>query len=368
MSISEKKERNSSIELLRIIMMLQIIFLHICEYGEYMDNAEKLGGLHRLLAWFLWLISRCPVFMFIIIMGYFMIYADKKHTVRRILKVYIPMYFYSVFIPVSLVLTGLVQIDKNEIVRACFPMLSRTWYFMTLYLLVIIFSPYLNIVLNKISKKDYIILLFIFFFIFSVWQPIAKLDFFSDTFGIKKIVNTEGGKSLYDFIYMYVLGGFLRRFVAVGKTNETVYSDDEKIHIKWCNAVNLLIFFAAGIINLIIVYNVPGYDDIVGYNDNPFVVIQCIFLFLFFANFNFHSKAINFISALNLGVYMIHEHPMGREIIWDKIIQMDTMSFYSSDTYVLEIPLICLGIFAACAFIELIRKLLFEKIYHIFVK
>ena len=202
MSISEKKERNSSIELLRIIMMLQIIFLHICEYGEYMDNAEKLGGLHRLLAWFLWLISRCPVFMFIIIMGYFMIYADKKHTVRRILKVYIPMYFYSVFIPVSLVLTGLVQIDKNEIVRAYFPMLSRTWYFMTLYLLVIIFSPYLNIVLNKISKKDYIILLFIFFFIFSVWQPIAKLDFFSDTFGIKKIVNTEGGKSLYDFIYM----------------------------------------------------------------------------------------------------------------------------------------------------------------------
>ena len=141
MSISEKKERNSSIELLRIIMMLQIIFLHICEYGEYMDNAEKLGGLHRLLAWFLWLISRCPVFMFIIIMGYFMIYADKKHTVRRILKVYIPMYFYSVFIPVSLVLTGLVQIDKNEIVRAYFPMLSRTWDFMTLYLMVIIFSP-----------------------------------------------------------------------------------------------------------------------------------------------------------------------------------------------------------------------------------
>lgn len=368
MSLSAKKERNSSIELLRIIMMLQIVFLHICDYGEYMKNAKELGGIHQLLMWFFWLMSRCPVFLFIIIMGYFMIYSEKKNILGRILKVYIPMYFYSIIIPVVAALTGVVQIEKSDIISAFFPMLSRTWYFMTLYILVIIFSPYLNIILNRISKRDYILLLLALFFIFSIWQPIAKLEFFSEVIEIGKIINTEDGKSLYDFIYMYILGGFIRRFVVVGKGDgiggETQKglekAGDVKIRIRWCNAVNLLIFFAAGIINLIMVYEVPGYDDIVGYNDNPFVVIQCIFLFLFFANLKFHSKIINSISALNLGVYMLHEHPLGREILWGKIVKMDHISFYNSNIYILKLALICISIYLTCAFIEWIRNFLFN--------
>ena len=37
-------KRNPSIELLRILMMLQIIFLHISDYGQYSDIAQQLEG------------------------------------------------------------------------------------------------------------------------------------------------------------------------------------------------------------------------------------------------------------------------------------------------------------------------------------
>ena len=65
-------KRNPSIELLRILMMMQIIFLHVADYGDYSDVAQQMEGKVELTYWVIWLMCRCPVFMFVIITGYFM--------------------------------------------------------------------------------------------------------------------------------------------------------------------------------------------------------------------------------------------------------------------------------------------------------
>ncbi|MBQ8949642.1 MAG: hypothetical protein IJ065_00555 [Eubacterium sp.] len=43
-SQSDKKMRDPGIELLRIIMLLQIVFLHVSDYGGFSKIANKLGG------------------------------------------------------------------------------------------------------------------------------------------------------------------------------------------------------------------------------------------------------------------------------------------------------------------------------------
>lgn len=355
--IKTERKRNSSIELLRILMMLQIIFLHVCEYGEYYDHAMELGGKHALLYWVLWLMSRCPVYMFVIIMGYFLSDSAGGFQKKRILKIYIPMYVYAVAIPVILGFTQAVQVDKYDYIRAVFPALSRTWYFMTLYLIVLILSPFINKMLKELSRKEYLILLGILFFIFSVWQPISHLEPFDSFIGIKKIVDTEGGKSLYDFVFMYILGGFLRHHSF--KREGTL--------LWWKNWMNLAVFLLLGLFNVAFVYIYPPVKDIIAYNDNPIAVLQCIFLFRFFSNMEFYCDILNIISGCNLGIYMLHEHPLMRELIWDKIVRMDYQNFYSTNLYVLNIFLIIVSIFCGCALAELCRQLLAQEFY-IFTK
>ena len=358
----EKKKRNSSIELLRIIMMLQIIFLHVSSYGDYSDIAAQMKGRTELTFWVIWLMCRCPVYIFVIIMGYYLSETRTDFNKNRLLKCYLPMLFYSISIPF---LGGIVRPGELETVtyiKAFVPFLSRTWYFMTLYLLVLIISPFLNKMMRQLSRTEFLYLLLICFFMFSVWQPLSLVSPFDEIIGLKKILSTQGGKSLYDFIYMYILGAYMRKY-HIFKSHE---SDDNKN--LWNRPITYLVgFLLLGLINLLMVYKYPdkAIESVVAYNDNPLVVIQCTCLFRFFekldiSRFEKSCKIINAISAGNLGVYMIHEHPLMRHFIWNEVFTIDNISFYSQRFYLIKIFLVIVVIYAACWFIDWIRRLLFS--------
>ena len=362
-NVTEKavtKRRNSNIELLRILMMLQIIFLHISEYGEYAGIAKKLGGKTEQIYWLVWLMNRCPVFIFVIITGYFLSTSGTEFNVKRLLKTYIPMLFYSMTIPVIYGLIRPHTVSSSQYIRSFFPFFSRTWYFMTLYLLVIILSPYLNRALENLNRTYFLILIGICFMLFSVWQPLSMLEPFEGIIGIKKILSTEGGKSLYDFIYMYILGAFLRRY--------HLFEKHENIPEKsiWNNPlIYLLGFILMGILDVLIVNIYPdsGIEKIITFNDNPIVVLQCVLLFRTFekldlSRFQKIGNVINYISAGNFGVYMIHEHPLIRSFIWDDIFRTDDISFYNESAYLAKFILIILAVYAGCWIIDWVRRMI----------
>ena len=74
---NQTKMRDSGIELLRIILMLQVVFLHVCDYGGYTKTAVHAGGSLEYIYKFLWLSSRCPVYAYILIFGYFSVTSCK---------------------------------------------------------------------------------------------------------------------------------------------------------------------------------------------------------------------------------------------------------------------------------------------------
>ena len=358
---NKSTSRNSSIELLRILMMLQIIFLHVSDYGEYTDIASEMKGRVELTYWVIWLMCRCPVYVFVIIMGYFLSETKTDFNRKRLLKCYLPMYFYSVSIPLIYGLFRPDQVARSQYIKAFIPFLSRTWYFMTLYLLVLILSPYLNKMLRHLDRKEFLILIGICFCVFSIWQPLSVLEPFDRIIGTKKIFSTQGGKSLYDFIYMYFLGAYMRRY-HIFRSHE---NDDKKN--MWNNPLTYLAgFLLLGLINVIIVYKYPdkGIESVVGYNDNPLVVLQCTCLFRFFEKLDISRwpnicKIINFISAGNLGIYMIHEHPLIRKLIWGEIFDINNVAFYSQKWYLVKIIIIIIIIYSVCWMIDFLRRLPF---------
>ncbi|MBR3041329.1 MAG: acyltransferase [Eubacterium sp.] len=355
----KKTKRNPSIELLRILMMLQIIFLHVSDYGQYSDIAQEMEGRTELTYWIIWLMCRCPVYMFVIITGYFVSTEKKFFDFKKIVKCYLPMLFYSISIPViyGILMPG--SVNTDQYIKAFLPFLSRTWYFMTLYLLILIISPFLNKMVENLTRTQFLYLICICFFLFSIWQPISMLEPFEGIIGIKKILSTQGGKSLYDFIYMYLLGAYMRRY-HIFKRHET---DKNSVWDK--PAVYLAAFLFLGLINVLIVYLYPdeGIESVVGYNDNPLAVLQCTVLFRFFEKLDMSrlprlGNIINYISAGNLGIYMIHEHPLIRNLIWYDIFKTGDASFYTQRFYILYIFLIILVVYSVCWIIDFIRRLL----------
>ncbi len=329
-------------------MMLQVIFLHICLYGGYSSVAKhNLSGLHKAVFYLIFLSSRCPVYVFILIFGYFSVLSNKTlaSIKGKIAKIYLPMLFYSLSIPFIGQIFGLWQLNSIEKARAFFPFTSRIWYFMTLYLLVLILSPFLNKTLTALSKKEYTRLIIILFLMFSVWTLFAQLDQTSKVIRLDKIFDSDG-KCLYGFIYMYILGGYIRLHIPCRKNARYIY---------------LFVFAFLTLVNAALCYFIDSYSNISSNNNNPFVVIQSACLLLFFRDLKFKSKAINYIAAVNLGVYMIHEHFLVRNKLWHDFFSfLSDKSFYKSNTYPFKILLICLTVFTACGIIEKIRVWLFK--------
>lgn len=354
-----KKKRESGIELLRIILMIQIIFLHISEYGGYTKMAMAIGGETQYTYTAVWLLCRCPVPLLVILTGYFMV--GKDYTWKQILpkwnRQHLVMWFYAIVITFGycylqqkgiFVCEEIGELTTEQRVMAFFPFFNRTWFFMTDYLLLLFLVPYLNRCLNGLNRRDYGILVFVLFLVFTVWTSLTKIEPVNMVVSLKKIVSNESGKSLYMFVFLYALGGYVRQYV---KNNAII------------GMISFLVFLALWRLNIYLVYYVEWYLPIWKNSDNPIVILQCICLLLAFSNLHFSSNVVNWISKNNMGVYLIHEHYIIRGIIWSSLPFLTTEEFYENDVKaVASIIGICIGIYIICNLIDFVCEKLVEGI------
>ncbi|MBE5934482.1 MAG: acyltransferase [Lachnospiraceae bacterium] len=352
-----KKVRESGLELGRMIIMFQIVFLHVCTYGNYAGASKAAGGIHEFLFYLIWLMCRGPVLLLIMIMGYFTVTKQQtvKQTFPKIKSLYLPMIFYSIFLHIAALIVDRVSdfevfttYGKSDLISAFVPFTHRTWYFLTLYIMVLIVTPYLNMVLQKISKQEYLTLLGILGFMFCIWQPLSKLPLTSGVFQTIKVFTTEGGKSYYDFLFAYIIGGYLRLHFK------------EPFKKNWHN---LAAFIGLGVFNTGLCFIYEDYKRVVPFNDNLIVLIQCIFFIIFFKNLKIQSRVINAMAATNLGIYMIHEQPQFRRIIWkDWLVFTHQDGFYSTWKFPIKILLVCSIVYFGCMLVEFGRIYLFKAV------
>lgn len=346
-----KTKRVSGIEVLRIFCMLAIIILHLYDYGGLSDYANETGGTVNAVADLIWSFFRAPVDIFVLITGYFMVQRpfDLKKTVQRSGKAYAPMLFYSLLITaVFFCATPAALLGKPaQIVQAFFPFFSRTWYFLSLYILLLLLSPFMNMVMQKLDRRSFRFLLGILFVVMSVWPTVAEMAPFNQVISVTKIVSLSYGKSLGSFLLYYVLGAYLQRFS----------HSHEKPQWRYLGLFVLCCLVDFGLDRLFFAY--PSvYHRVFGAFNNPLVVIQAAALFLFFRDWKFYSPIVNRLAGTTIGVYAIHEHPLVRNFIWDKLA-FSPAAFEKNPAYLLWLPVMIAGIFLACSLVDLGRQGLF---------
>ena len=349
------KVRQSNFELMRIISMFMIIIWHIFLYAvpiqNVNDNIKFIFNIFKSL-------TIVHVNSFVLLSGYFQCKSTFKFS--KLLKLIDEVWFYKVIIFLLFVLLGIVSADVINIYRNFFPLDLDSYWFIRIYILLYIFSPFLNIVINSISKRNYRLLLIVMFFLFSFLSTVTNQDAFTAS-------TVNNGFSIISFIFLYFTGAYFRIYPIDNTYLGRKYSK------KLFQLGFIFLFFLLAFFNFTLyeTFNqLSGFGKLTEYfsriftfsfdkYDNPLVVLGSICYFRIFYFMHFKNKIINRISSTSFGIYLIHENIYVRKYIY-KIFRFPKIVL--SNKIFIHIFAVALIIFIICFIIDLVRQFLFKII------
>jgi surface polysaccharide O-acyltransferase-like enzyme len=352
------KKRESNYELLRIISMLMIVMTHVIVHGRVEANSN---GLILLIIKFIEAILVVHVNSFILVTGYYQCKTDFKF--KKLVALNNATWFYRAGIALVLLFLNITTLSKIDIIRNLFPIDLSFYWFIDAYLLLYCFSPFLNILIKKLDKSTFRKLLLTCFIIISVLPNFTRGQAFYNANGL----------SLYNFIFLYFVGAYFR-YNKVEIWNYFKINSLKKIRLIYASAFVLLLIFNFSLFvvgrNLLDLGHIANYVGLTIVNatlsfDNPLVILGSLMYFLWFGCLVIDSKFINKISTLVFGVYLIHDNPHVKGLIYKWFGFGDGMIV----TYKVfpKIIIVTLIIFVSCLIIECIRQILFKLISKLWI-
>lgn len=354
--------KKSGLELMRIVSMFFIILYHIILHSGLIDSA--VGGSKFLLV-LLESLLIVHVNSFILLTGYFQ--SDKDARLSKVISIFNMTWFYKILCIIGIYILVNYFSFNNEVEMSFHQKLisflpldrSENWYINN-YLLIYIFSPFINVLINKIDKNKFKKLIIITFIIFSL----------VGTLFIGSIIPIYGeGRSILTFILLYFVGAYLRKYPLEESRLFKKYTDKMKKYMFLTLYIILgLVVMLFRFTSLTIITYGPIYEEISNIFRllsvsflSPIVLLESITYFLFFKNMKFSSKIINFIGGTTFGIYLLHENIYIRSNLYNWL----NMNKHANGGIKLIGMIIILGIiiFISCMIIEIIRKIIYKFFY-----
>lgn len=347
------RERKSNFELLRIVSMFFIVLYHTIHHGNIINNCTNEGL--KIVLEIIMLIIVVHVNSFILVTGYFQSKGSFKQS--KLWSIINANWFYKVVILIIFSLLNIETFTTVDKFMNLFPLNLIDYWFINPYIILYCLSPFLNKAIDSLQKRDYQKLLVVLLIFLSILPYITGDRLYSND-----------GFTLYNFIILYLIGAYLRRYPL---KDSYIF---KKISNNFYQILMVIVFLACAIVNYSFnqtaksllgknsLFDMFGYS-IIGMTraySNPIVIVQSIAFFAFFETLNFKSSLVNSLSRLTLGVYIIHDNSYVRKNIykWIGIDRSAVMSY----KYVLYALLAATIIYIGCSLIEWIRQLIFKGI------
>ena len=264
--------RNSSIELLRIICMYFVLIGHIFFHGAH----SKVPNANYILAFGI------SINVFMLISGYYGI----RLKIKSLLNMVGMVMFYAV------VSTGLNYLFMGRVhllgaISGLFPVSHNAYYwFATCYIFLMLFSPLVNKGLEGLNQKQFLWILVSLIYMNCISGWLFRNDYINST-----------GFTTMQLIFMYVIGYACKRLEI-----------PMRIGIK-----PLIIIYLITAVLSIIQGQIP-YIRGLGLYNNPLNVLKSIAIFCIFLKFNIHSKWVNQVAKCVFACYLIQEGMLGQTI------------------------------------------------------
>lgn len=348
MKLERKNSRQSNLELLRIVSMIMIIVLHLLGHGGVLSSA-KLFSPNYYIVWILEGISFIAVNCYVLISGYFLINSEFK--VKKLIFLLLEVLFYSVGIYFVLLASGVISFSFGSALKAFLPTLSNQYWFITVYVVLYILSPFLNIAIKSMTRKQHLMAVITSLFLFSL---IPNVIFFASDF------NFGMGMGIVWFVVLYFIAAYIRRYY------QPSYNVKKPLllYLSVALLVPISKFFIA-FLSRTFVTKFVGAEELIGgsglfYSYNSILVATAsILFFILFLNIKIEGKIANIINALaslTLGVYLIHDNTNLRDYLWNFI---NARSYLDKWYFIFIIFAVILSLYFICSGIEYLRRRLF---------
>lgn len=342
-------KRNSNIEALRIIAMAFITAHHLALWGYFYNFTGHDLQLNIIWLQFLELWGKIGVDLFMLITGYFAL--DPKPTFAKVIQLTNKVRFYTVGLLIVLVIGGVVHPGIKSIFGAFFPTLRFVYWFISIYVIIYIFSGHLSKYFKQLSQRTAIKFIILNIFIFMVLPTF----FFSQ------------GSYLTDLITVFFVGLYLRRF---------------GISIKF---IGFLKF--ATIVSVIVIFGTIITSDLAGVyfgkshlianatrfiisGSSPLALVLAIAIFVVALSLKpKNNQLINWLSGSALAIYLIQDNNLFRLILWKKIAHISEFSqSMNSPQFIIYTLVVILGIVVSGLVIDKLMIFIFKKPAMIFFK
>lgn len=330
--------RQSNIELLRIVAMVMIVASHFVVHGGFKYENEI--SLNSVWITFFGSGGKLGVDIFLLISGYFSV-TSKRFRYSRVIRLWLQGFFYAVGIYLALILTKAIKFKTVDFLLNFIPVSAQIWWFLTCFFIITLLSPLLHRMYRSLSQSTFKKALAVMTVFWILMYTVLNLNGFAN--------------ELVSMFYMYSIGAYIR-----------LWRDEKKNRPVVCilSAIVIMLLSCGLTIGVKQIVTEDYKRFVANYfgSTSLFVAAAAVLLFIGFKNIRIGEiKWLNAIAAATFGVYLIHEDPYMRGVLWSRIFKT-TSHAHSSDLIFISLW-VTAAVFAACIVIELLRIHLIERWY-----
>lgn len=282
------KQRQSNIELLRLLSMFFVLILH----ADFLtlgapnigDNISRPIG--ALTQYAFESLAICCVDVFVIISGWFGI----RFSFHKLEEFLFQVAFFSIGLFLLAAFFNPQKAFSIEGIKSVFLFNESDYWFIKAYLLLMILAPILNAFCDNAPHREFKIILLSYLAIMFVygWLEPASISF------------TMNGTTTLSFIGLYLVGRYMRIY----RPNFTTYrkETDGMIYLSICILMTLVCWVLLSIgIRISLASRLFNYGC-------PLVIACAVSLFLFFSKCTFYNKFVNASTKSCLAIYLLHHN------------------------------------------------------------
>ncbi len=327
MTMGIKSVRQSNIELLRIVAIFLVMVAHCNAWlgGGLPDPSLGLSAMF----WGKYIIasfaSICVV-LFVLISGFFSIKPSLKSIVTLWTQI---LFVYLYLVALQYLTQGNVGL---KYVISCFLPFSLGNWFVKAYLVLMLLSPALNLLSEKLSRKGFLLYLVVFTVMAFVWGCVFNTEY----------AGFNSGYSPVSFVYFYMVGRFLKLHVVNNRT-------------KWHYLIGYILF------STVICVGLLAKQKWMLYYCNPILVLSAASLFMFFVKMDIgHIGVINWIASSVFAVFIFHT----REPIigWLRDFNVQKLHSLPYIEYLGLMFVVLVAVFMVAVLMDKLRALIFKPL------
>lgn len=325
-------------DLLRIVSMLLIIYLHSIDHSGVLEQADVCGGWAYIYVHFAYALCQVCVNCYVMLSGYYLV--TSKFRIQKLVALWMEVVFYSVVLRILFMVTGQHAFSVASLLSCFVPVLTGRYWFITIYVGLYLTFPFLNKLVWAMNQKEYTLLNICLFVLFSL-----SISIYPSFAGM----NSGGGWGLAWFVVLYLLAAWFRRY----------YTPKHKPVVLLVAFAGIPLLMSAGHVG-VNVLGINVFQRMISnwyrYDSVP-VYLMTLALFAAFLNIRIKSncieKTVRSVAPLTLGVYLIHAHADVSPWLWETL----NLPQYMEYTWFPLLQLGCvIAIFVICIAVDALRR------------